>query len=255
MNKYNSGKLVKTADLDPSDYSEAAKAWSEGYNTFEEILNFCLDNGVPTVACCKGHKMHDFPYMSFIYNKNSRKLINGFLNDLQNIKGVRIMFSTTGFTENPFSVTVYSNLFNRDTVFSIINNSLKKRQENDVLTDKLNAALRLSINLDYADLGIAHITLYNELFHRIFSAKLCGMFVHGNLMAENKSSGISPIYMYRSTKQLDLISDSIEKMHELFQKGDFSISAFATPQEKVDGITSFNTEQERLTGSISRSRL
>ncbi|MBQ9319063.1 MAG: hypothetical protein IJR82_05470 [Bacilli bacterium] len=255
MEKYKKEAVVDVSTLSVEQYSEAAKYWSEGYNTFEEILNFCLNNRVSTLACCKGHNIGDCPYMTFVYNKDSRKLINGFLNGLQRIKGIQIMFSTTGDTNNPFNVTVYANMFNRDKVFNLINNSLKNRQESDELYSQLNAALRLSINLDYTDLGLAHITLYNKLFNSIFSARLMGMFVQSDLISEHKSYGVSPMYMYRSAEQLDMISDSIEKMHELFYRGNFSMSAFATTQEKVDGIMNFNTEQERETGSISRSRL
>lgn len=247
--------LVNVATLSVEEYEKAAKIWSEGYKNFEEILSLCLNNGLPTIACCKGHHVSDSPYMTFIYNKNTRKMINAFLNDLQKVKGVQIMFSSTGFTDNPFNVTVYSNMFNRDKVFNTINNSLKNRQQSDQLYSKLNAALRLTLNLDYTDLGTAHITLYNRLFHDIFSVKLNGMFLQSDLFDEYKSYSSSPLYIYRSDKQLDIISDDIEKVHELFQIGNFELSAFATPEQKADGIADYNNEREELFGTISRSKL
>ncbi len=252
MNKYNNGLPVKIVDLDHSEYFEAAKAWSEGYNIFEEILNFCLNNNVPTIACCKGHQLLDNPYMTFIYNKDSRLLINGFLNQLKNIPGVHIMFATTGFTDNPFNVTVYTNMLNRDKVFNIIDNSLKNYHQSETLYDKLNACLRLAINLDYTEYGMAQITLYNQLFTKFLTANLNGPFTLWDTFDENKSSKQGHYYIYRSSKQLDIISDYIEKFHEMLHIGKLSISAFATTEQKVDGITSFNEELEQGKGTISR---
>ena len=90
------------------------------------------------------------------------------------------------------------------------------------------------------------------MFTKFLTANLNGPFTLWDTFDENKSSKQGHYYIYRSSKQLDIISDYIEKFHEMLHIGKLSISAFATTEQKVDGITSFNEELEQGKGTISR---
>lgn len=50
------GKAYKNLHLETLEKQiEASKIWSEGRKTLEELLLYCMQNGIKTVSCCAGH--------------------------------------------------------------------------------------------------------------------------------------------------------------------------------------------------------
>lgn len=251
----NDGKLIPFEEI-VKNREELVPKISEGYQQFEIILNNCIDNGIQTIACCAGHEISDYPYITFVYNRNSRKMINGFLNAIKDTKGTHIMFSTTGCTDNPFNVTVYANMINRDKVFNTIMHSLYEGKKSDTLYDDLNAVLRLAINLDYERNYFATVTLYNKMFMKSFILGLDSPRWKGNIFDKNKlfyyNNGFMSYYLYRNSKTLNIVSKSLEEIMKCCKVGDFKLDLDLSVEEKVDNIDKLNDELIKNTGSIKR---
>lgn len=43
---YNNGHVIDVAEMTVNEYEIAAKEWSEGSKNFEELLLYCLKNGI-----------------------------------------------------------------------------------------------------------------------------------------------------------------------------------------------------------------
>ena len=160
---------------------------SEGCSELERILNCCVDYDMPTIACCSGHSFTDHPYIAMNYDGSTRKKINGFLNQLIDVKGIQVCFSTTGFTNNPFNVTVYTNMRNRDMVFGKIANSLESKIEDEFLNDNMNVCLNLAIDMDY-QFKYSSVSILNKRLQKKYMVGVYGPQVKGNIFDEYKDS-------------------------------------------------------------------
>ena len=229
---------------------------AEGNIALENILIYCIDKNMPTIACCAGHKLTDKPYITMHYNDKTRRHINGFLNRLNGMN-IEIMFSTTGFTHNPFSVTIYANMLNRDKVFNIIESSLKEDIQNEYLSRDLDDLLNVAIDMDYKG---DYVTA--SIFHKPFKEKymlgIYGKQWKGNIFEEysdrikNGSYGIT-YYLYRNSDTLKLVSKDIEKLLPFFKHRDgFIIKSDISANEKVDRISEFNDILMEEYGTIKR---
>lgn len=232
---------------------------SEGCEGLEKILNHCLDLNMPTIACCAGHKLGDYPYITMTYTKKTRKKINAFLNKLSNVKNIHVMFSTTGYTQNPFNVTIYTSRSNRDRVFEIINGCLEANLESEHLNQDLEVALNVAINLDYRQ-EYSTVTIFHKPFQKKYMIGLYGPQTKGNVFDEykngkrNGSFGMT-YYLYRNNERLKLVSDSFEEIFKTFKfRNGFQISSSALVGEKVDSMDIYNELLKQETGSISRPR-
>lgn len=230
---------------------------SEGCKQLEDILNHCIDLNMPTIACCAGHKLGDYPYITMSYTKDTRKKINGFLNKLSNVKNIQIMFSTTGFTDNPFNVTIYTSRSNRDNVFEIINECLKCGVESELLNSDMEVALNLAIDMDYRQ-DYSTVTIFNKLFQKKYMVGVYGPQFSGNVFDEHKDSkkngsfGMT-YYLYKKKEKLKIISDSLEQLHNMFKfRNGFQISSCAHVNEKIDRMDEYNGLLRNETGSIRR---
>lgn len=234
---------------------------SEGCVELEKILNFCVDSNMPTIACCAGHKLGDKPYITMIYDKNTRRKINGFLNKLVNIKNVEVMFSTTGFTDNPFNVSIYTKRGNRDKIFSIINDCLCGGVESEYLRNDLNLVLNIAIMLDYRG-NNANVRILNKQFQSKYMIGIYQKYEKGTIFDEyseknKKGSFGMHYYLYRDSKNLQLVSDEYEILHSDhgFRCYGFHISSDVSANEKVDRINEYNDEYAQHNGgSIRRWR-
>lgn len=80
----NDGGSYKNLQLETLDKQiKASKVWSEGRKSLEELLLYCMQNGIKTVACCAGHyhegdkDMGDSGYIGFDFgDKNTREVIS-----------------------------------------------------------------------------------------------------------------------------------------------------------------------------------
>lgn len=257
----NSGLLL-SFDYVKENREELLPKISEGCLELEKILNFCVDKDMPTIACCAGHKIGDKPYITMYYDKNTRKKINGFLNKLESVLGIKVMFSTIGFTNNPFSVTIYTKMSNRDKVFSIINDCLSANIEDEYLSEELNIVLNIAIMLDYRQ-QCANVSLYNKRFQQMYMVGVYGKQWEGNILDEYKDKKKiqkdpykMTYYLYKDIKKLKLVSDEYEILHKNgFSYHGFHILANVSPNEKVDRIIEYNQLIERENGSIRRNCL
>ena len=242
--------MLLSFDMVKKNRNEIVPRISEGCRELENILNHCIDLNMPTIACCSGHKMGDYAYITISYTKDTRKKINGFLNKLCDIKGIHIMFSTTGFTNNPFSVTIYTTLSNRDKVFGIINDCLKNNLESDFLNDDLEVGLNLAIDMDYRQ-EYSTVTIFNKQIQKKYMVGVYGPQMNGNVFDEYKTSkkkgsfGMT-YYLYRKKEKLRLVSD----VYRL--RNGFQIYADAHVNEKVDRMDEYNEILINETGSIRR---
>ncbi len=222
---------------------------SEGCKELERLLNDCIDLDIQTIACCAGHGLQYKPYIYISYDTNTRKKINAFLNKLKDIKGIEITFSTTGYTNNPFSIAIYTKMNNRDKVFSVIAQSLEENNESDYLDENISVALRLAINMDYCFLGTAMVTLYNRSFQKKY---MIDMFNFHKNPVENIMDKYSDkekqkyevkYYLCKTKEKLEIISDKIEELFPNFYlKNGFKISSHISFSEKVDMISEYKNE-------------
>ena len=229
---------------------------AEGNIALENILNYCIDKNMPTIACCTGHKLTDKPYITMHYNKDTRRNINGFLNRLNGMN-VEIMFSTTGFTENPFNVTVYANMLNRDKVFSIISSSLEEGVEDEYLSRDLEDLLNVAIDMDYKG-DYVNASIFHKPFKEKYMVEIYGKQYKGNIFEEHSDrvkKGLygMTFYLYRTSDTLRLVSKDIEKLLPKFRYRDgFVIKSDISANEKVDRISEFNDILIEENGTIKR---
>lgn len=232
---------------------------SEGCKELEKILNYCVDYNMPTIACCSGHHFLDHPYITMYYDQSTRKKINAFLNQLVDVKGIDICFSTTGFTNHPFNVTVYTNMRNRDSVFSMIASSLELNMEEEYLNENMNLCLNLAIDMDY-QMKYSTVSIFHKRFQREYLVGLYGPQVKGNIFDEyknrkrNNDIGMT-YYLYRSHKKLKLVVDSLENLIPNYQfRNGFMISNSSSVNDKVDRMSELNTLLKEENGTIRRPR-
>lgn len=92
MKNYNDGHVVDIDKIPISDYEIAAKEWSEGSKTLEELLLFCLKNNIVTQASCIGHKDTDMAFLQFELSERNLKEIIKIINHFYNFNGINMTF-------------------------------------------------------------------------------------------------------------------------------------------------------------------
>ena len=88
MENYNNGHVVDVSKISVSDFEKAAKEWSEGSKTLEELLLYCLKNNIITQACCIGHKDTDMAFLQFELSERNKKAIIKIINRYYNLKDI-----------------------------------------------------------------------------------------------------------------------------------------------------------------------
>lgn len=230
---------------------------AEGNPLLERIIMHCIEMDIPTIACCNGHSIFDKPYITMQYNGDTRKNINAFLNGIKDKKGIEIMFSTTGFTENPFNVTIYTNMQNRDEIFKIIAETLDKDEESEYLDENLESALNVAIDLDYAG-RYGRISILNQRFKMkymlgIYAACKGNLFEDYSAKKKQGEYGMS-YYLYRTANSIRLASKDFEELIPTvnYRRYGFSISMALPVNDKVDRISELNDSMREKSGSIRR---
>lgn len=229
---------------------------AEGNPILEKILMHCIDRKIPTIACCIGHKPFDIPYISMQYNKDTRKSINAFLNRIAGMKNVEIMFSTTGFTNNPFNVTVYTHMLNRDEVFSVIEDILSKNIESETLDEAVEAVIHMAINLDFK-FEYARVSLINDQFRRKYMIALheaCKGNIYEDASDKVKRRDFNmTYYLYRTSEKLRVATADFESLYPVFSyHNGFVISTSIPTEEKVDRMSELNDILMEEKGTIRR---
>lgn len=92
MQEYNNGHIIDVNKVSINDYEIAAKEWSEGSESLEELLLYCLKNNIVTQACCIGHKENDTAFIQFELSERNLNVINTLINRYYNLNGVNMTF-------------------------------------------------------------------------------------------------------------------------------------------------------------------
>ncbi|MBQ1812657.1 MAG: hypothetical protein II119_01735 [Bacilli bacterium] len=229
---------------------------AEGNPLLEKIIMYCIDREIPTIACCNGHNVFDKPYITMHYDGSTRRNINAFLNKVKDIEGIEIMFSTTGYTENPFNVTVYTNMKNRDKVFKIIGDTLDSGLESEYLDDDLDAALDIAIDIDYT----GRYSIVRVLNKRFRAKYMIGLYkaCDGNIYEDNSDRKVKgdygmTYYLYRTSKSVRAVASDLKDIIPVVRyRNGFEISMSSSTTEKVDRISELNRRIEEERGSIRR---
>ena len=101
--KYNKGIPMDTDDLSVEEWEQCAKEWGEGDKNLENLIFFCLQNGLKTIASCSGHDGLDRPYIAFLNNKKNNGYIDAIATVFRNIKGAGIGFVSNSEFQKQFT--------------------------------------------------------------------------------------------------------------------------------------------------------
>lgn len=124
MENYNNGHVVDVSKISVSDFEKAAKEWSEGSKTLEELLLYCLKNNIITQACCIGHKDTDMAFLQFELSERNIKEIIKIINRYYNLNGVNMTFVNQPGIISKFDIRVPKNMgeqFFRDMLMQLSN--------------------------------------------------------------------------------------------------------------------------------------
>lgn len=124
MENYNNGHVVDVSKISVSDFEKAAKEWSEGSKTLEELLLYCLKNNIITQACCIGHKDTDMAFLQFELSERNKKAIIKIINRYYNLNGVNMTFVNQPGIISKFDIRVPKNLgeqFFKDMLIQLSN--------------------------------------------------------------------------------------------------------------------------------------
>lgn len=121
---YNNGHVIDVAEMTVNEYEIAAKEWSEGSKNFEELLLYCLKNGIITKSCCTGHKENDTAFLQFELSEKNRKAIIKIINRYYNLNGVNMFFVNQPGEISKFDIGVPKNMgdqFFKDMLIQLSN--------------------------------------------------------------------------------------------------------------------------------------
>lgn len=107
---YNNGHVIDVAEMTVNEYEIAAKEWSEGSKSLEELLLYCLKNGIITQSCCTGHKENDTAFLQFELSEKNRKAIIKIINRYYNLNGVNMIFVNQPGEISKFDIGVPKNM-------------------------------------------------------------------------------------------------------------------------------------------------
>ncbi len=229
---------------------------SEGYAPLEKIINLCIDDNIPTIACCKGHHPLDEAYICFAYTDYTQSYLNACLNRIRTIPGIEICFGTTT-RNNPFSVKIGAKMFNRDKVFKIIATCLECTFQDEKLSPDIEAALRITANLDLAGIdGMLSINRkITSLKYWLMTFEETERYELATHLKDMGSHYGRNYYLCHESQALALAAGSIEKMHVIFKHPEgFIIKANEPTDMKVAMIDKINTCMEGEYGEHIRYR-
>lgn len=124
MQNYNNGHIVDVSKISASDYEKAAKEWSEGSKTLEELLLYCLKNNIITQSSCIGHKDTDMAFLQFELSERNMKEIIKIINRYYNLNGVNMTFVNQPGIISKFDIRVPKNIgeqFFKDMLMQLTN--------------------------------------------------------------------------------------------------------------------------------------
>ncbi len=135
-----------------NDAQKAAKTFSEGRKSLEDLIYFCITNKIKTLACCAGHKRnlgepYNDGYISFNmddeFTRNVIKYINTKLDDLsENI-------SIDEKNDGTLTEGIYCDYETADYTFTKILENLQECIDKDVNIDESNCDNEMNRWIDF----------------------------------------------------------------------------------------------------------
>ena len=134
---YNDGQVHTEFYENPVDIEKIAEDFSEGDYKLKSILLALWKNGIMTNACCKGHDDVHLPYISFIINEKSKKLIQTTSEYLYLQDGkMELDFNFAGKEYDTFTVYMGNEKVKED-YFNFVNSLLSQRIEHEEFNNNI----------------------------------------------------------------------------------------------------------------------
>ena len=209
--------------------------------------------------------MFDLAYITMVYSSDSYRIINGFLNKIKDISNVRITFSSTGFSDNKFSVTVYSNMSHRDLVFSTIDYCLYNGVRDDFLYNDVHVCLDLALTMDML-CETCNVTVYNSFFKKKFLVNLYGSSYKNCFFSELSNSSKyndisnSTFFLYKNMERVESLNQELKNLYDgldyyprsVCDDFHYRIIASSSVYDKLQHIDNISSFLEQNVGSVSR---
>lgn len=129
--KYNTGIPISLNNVEKENLSLAISDWAEGNTHLQYAIGSCIDNNIPTHASCAGHHITDSPYLSMLISKQNLGNILNIMDKVSKERNMKIALDLNilKFCEDDTKyesvLTVYSNMFNKNKCFDIIEDAAK----------------------------------------------------------------------------------------------------------------------------------
>ena len=134
---YNDGKVHTDFYDKQVDIKQIADDFSEGDHNLKSVLLLLWENGIMTDACCRGHDDGRPPYISFIINEKSKKLIQATSKYLYLQDGkIELDFSFYGKDYDTFIVYMGDEKSKEDFL-NFVNRLLSKKAEHETFTSNI----------------------------------------------------------------------------------------------------------------------
>ena len=134
---YNDGQVHTEFYNKSVDIEKIANDFSEGDYKLQSILLALWENGIMTIACCKGHDDGRPAYISFVINEKSKKLIQSTSEYLYLQDGkIELDFGFNGKDYDTFTVYMGDEKV-KEEYLNFINSLLSQRIEHDKFNNNI----------------------------------------------------------------------------------------------------------------------
>lgn len=262
---YNNGHVIDVSKMTISEYEAAAKDWSEGSKCLEELLLYCLKNGIITQACCIGHKENDMAFLQFEFSDRNMKAITKIINRYYNLNGVNMTFVNQPEVISKFDIRVPKNIgeqFFKDMLSQLSNgldigiDSLTSDMQSTIaamISHKVpNEYLEVqySMNDNKKDLFVATTNPnYSESYWNKAETK---SWVDGSIGIEGPPEKIEPIIKDISKKTSHEYSNYLERQSRLNKVVPSSITTIESKKDEPTMAKVTNAELKKNNAILNK---
>lgn len=139
MSNYNNGKVIDVNMIPKSEHIIASKEWAEGNAMLEELLLYCLDNGIKTQSCCAGHENTQYSFVQFAFNEANIESVIAIISKFYNIPDACMTFINEPGIVSKFDIRVkkeYADKFFKELLETLKNRKFVK--VDNLSSDMLN---------------------------------------------------------------------------------------------------------------------
>ena len=269
MLEYNNGKAIDVDRIEETEYERCAKEWGEGNKYLEDLILFCLNNGINTWASCSGHDGKKYPYISFELNKNNREIIDVIGTELKNIKNMRMIYTSKNSNQEKSFVT-FELPIKDISVFcgikrickDVLEGKVKKTDKTVVMAREIIERLPESENGSYIvfSKGLkkeeSNIKNYNEQDPtELEEGNLIKIYTESGLF--KKTLNQSGVFNYSEENKhfyglenddsiQNVFKNAIDRMDRHFTISDSSLEAIAKRKKDISVSAFYNTLKQRI---------